>query len=233
MLPRSYMAEILGTAVLVFIGCGSVVLGGYGGAGAVGLLPVALAFGMAVTAMAYAVGPVSGAHLNPAVTLAMLVAGRIDSAKAFGYVLSQVLGAFIGAGLLALIVSLKGMSIATTGMGQTVFSAQTGMQAAMLIEFITTFIFIFVIVRVTADGTNTHAGLIIGLTLMAIILVAGSHTGMSANPARSLAPAVYMGGEALSQLWVYVVATLAAGAAAGWLGGCSMCSASASPAKKK
>lgn len=210
MCVKKLSAEAFGTAALVFIGCGAVALGGFGAAAPMGLLPIALAFGLTVTAMAYTVGAVSGAHLNPAVTAAFVVAGRMAPKEALGYMLAQVGGATFAAWLLMFLQGQFGLG--ANGLGQTVFKSTPF--AAGLLEFITTFVFITVILRTTRQGLPL-AGLVIGLTLITIILVAGAHTGMSANPARSFGPALFVGGQAMAQLWVYVVATFAAGLAAG------------------
>jgi aquaporin Z len=218
MSDRAYIAEIFGTAVLVFIGCGSVTLGGYGVAMPLGVLHIAMAFGLAVMAMAYTIGSVSGAHLNPAVTLSMLMSGRMTLGQAAGYMASQVVGGFLGISVLVGILSILATPVDFTkiGLGQTTYTAAVGAYGAGFIEFIATFIFITVILVVTRDKANsTVAGLVIGLTLTAMILVAGPLTGMSANPARSLAPAIYVKGEAFAQLWTYIVATMGAGFFAG------------------
>jgi aquaporin Z len=217
---KKYIAEAFGTAVLVFVGCGSVALAGYGGAAPLGFLPIALAFGLSVTAMAYAIGPVSGCHINPAVTIALWTAGRFPTKDLPGYIGAQVIGAFIGCGLLALVLAGKsgGYSIAQSGIGQTTF-ANYSVLSAFLVEFIATFIFTATILGVTQAkaGAGLVAGLIIGLTLMLLHLAFIPVTGNSLNPARTLAPAVYVGGQALGQVWLYIVAPLAGGALAGFL----------------
>ncbi|CAN1566439.1 GlpF Glycerol uptake facilitator and related permeases (Major Intrinsic Protein Family) [Rhabdaerophilaceae bacterium] len=213
---KKLIAEAFGTAVLVLIGCGSVAVTGYASVMPLGILPISLAFGLAVTAMAYAIGPVSGCHINPAVTMAMITSGRMSSSEGLRYMGAQVLGAFIGAGLLAMIVGGK----AGAAFGQTTFDvAKTGAGVAFLVEFIVTLIFTAVILGATQakGGAGALAGLIIGLTLAVLHLVFVPVTGISANPARSIAPNVYVGGQAAMQLWLYILAPLLGGAVAGLL----------------
>lgn len=229
---RKLIAEAFGTAVLVFLGCGAVVAVNLLGTGLTppssmaasvhtqGVVAIALAFGLAVTAMAYTIGPVSGCHINPAVTVALWMAGRFDSKDVPGYIIAQCIGGFIGAGLLALILggAPGGYKIAGGVFGQNGFGNWSVM-SAFLIEVIGTLIFTAVILGVTQAKTNTGmvAGLIIGLTLTLIHIVLIPVTGTSVNPARTLAPNVYAGGQALSQLWVFIVAPLVGGAIAGML----------------
>jgi aquaporin Z len=222
---KKYAAELIGTAVLVLMGCGSVVIGGYGGAFPIGMLPVALAFGLAVTAMAYAIGPISGCHINPAVTVAMLVAGRMERNEAVGYIIAQFIGGIVGAILIVLIATGRadGYDIAQHGLGQNGwgigYQGGYGVGAAMLTELIATFIFTLVILGVTQplDTISHHpAGLIIGLTLVIIHIVFIQVTGVSVNPARSLGPALFAGGHAISQLWLFIIVPPIGGAIAGW-----------------
>jgi aquaporin Z len=217
---KKYIAEVFGTAVLVFVGCGSVAIAGYGGTMPMGVLPIALAFGLSVTAMAYCIGPVSGCHINPAVTAAVWSAGRMKTIDAVGYVIAQVLGAFVGAGLLALVLQGKtgGYNIQTSGLGQTVFTTYS-VQSAFLVEFLATLIFTAVILGVTQanGGGGALAGLIIGLTLVLVHITFVAATGSSVNPARTLASNIYVGGEAAKQIWLYVAAPLLGGLASGLL----------------
>lgn len=213
---KKLIAEAFGTAVLVLVGCGSVALAGYGAVLPLGILPISFAFGLAVMAMAYTIGPVSGCHINPAVTLSMITAGRMSAGDGAKYMIAQVIGAFIGAGLLAVMLGGK----AGPAFGQTVFDeAKTGFAVAFLVEFTVTLIFTAVILATTQakGGAGALAGLIIGLTLMVLHVTFAQTTGISANPARTIAPNLYVGGKAAAQIWIYVVATMAGGAVAGLL----------------
>ena len=217
---KKLVAEAFGTAVLVLVGCGSVVLAGYGGTMPLGAVPIALAFGLSVTAMAYGIGPVSGCHINPAVTAAVWSAGRMSTGDALGYIAAQIFGAFVGAGLLALILSGKtgGYNVATSGLGQNMFT-NVSVLSAFLCEMIGTLIFTVVILGATQTkgGAGNVAGLIIGLTLTLIHLLLIPVTGTSVNPARTIAPNIYVGGQALSQLWLFIVAPIVGGVIAGLL----------------
>ena len=222
---KKYIAELIGTAVLVLVGCGAVAIGGYGAVLPIGVMPIGLAFGLAVTAMAYAIGPVSGCHINPAVTVAMVAAGRMPAGDAIGYIISQVIGGIVGALILVVLLSGKGAGydIHAAGLGQNGWGAgylgEYGIAAAILTEIIATFIFTAVILGVThsSQSTSHHpAGLIIGLTLFALHLPFLQITGLSVNPARSLGPAIFVGGTALAQVWLFLVMPLVAGALVGW-----------------
>lgn len=217
---KKLIAEAFGTAVLVFVGCGSVVLAGWGAAAPLGFLPIALAFGLAVTAMAYGIGPVSGCHINPAVTAAVWSSGRMSTGEAVQYVIAQVIGGFIGAGFLALVLSGKtgGYNIQTGGLGQNLFTNYSVM-SAFLCEVIGTMIFTTVILGATQGkgGAGNTAGLVIGLTLALIHILLIPVTGTSVNPARTIAPNIYVGGQALSQLWLFIVAPIVGGLISGFL----------------
>ncbi len=217
---KKYIAEIFGTAVLVFVGCGSVAIAGYGGTMPMGVLPIALAFGLSVTAMAYCIGPVSGCHINPAVTAAVWSSGRMSTTDAVGYIVAQIIGAFIGAGILALVLQGKtgSYNIQISGLGQTTFTNYS-VQSAFLIEFFATLIFTAVILGVTQSngGNGTVAGLVIGLTLALVHIAFVPATGSSVNPARTLASNIYVGGQAASQIWLYVAAPLLGGLVSGLL----------------
>jgi len=215
---KQFIAELIGTFILVFFACGTAVFAG----AQVGVLGIALAFGLALIAAAYGIGAISGAHINPAVSLGACVAGRLSVRQLVVYVIAQCLGAIIAAWLLASIA--KGVSggydVATAGLAQNGFGEgyQGGYNehAAMHFELIATFIFVLVILGAT--GRRAHpaiAGLAIGLTLVVIHLVGIRITGTSVNPARSLGPALMVGGKALSQLWLFIVAPLVGGALAG------------------
>jgi aquaporin Z len=223
---KKYLAELIGTAVLVLFGCGSVVLGSYGASFPLGMLPVAFAFGLSVTAMAYAIGPVSGCHINPAVTVSMVVAGRMEITEAVGYIISQFVGGIVGALLLYLIATGRagGYDLAGAGLGQNGWGdnylGHFNISAAILVELIGTFVFTAVILGVTHHSQSTAhhpAGLIIGLTLVLIHIVFIQVTGVSVNPARSLGPAVFAGGQALAQVWLFIIVPPIGGAIAGWL----------------
>jgi aquaporin Z len=229
---KKLIAEAFGTAVLVFVGCGAVVAVNLLGSGLTppspmgvsvhtqGIVAIALAFGLSVTAMAYTIGPVSGCHINPAVTVALWSAGRFETKDVPGYIIAQCLGGFIGAGLLALILSGApgGYKIPGGVFGQTTFG-NWSVTSALLTEFLATMIFTAVILGVTQAkaASGLVAGLVIGLTLALLHLAFVPITGNSLNPARTLAPNIYVGGQALQQLWVYIVAPLAGGFAAGLL----------------
>lgn len=217
---KKFVAEVLGTFILVFIGVGSVVAGGLGGALPLGQVGIALSFGLAVTAAAYAIGPVSGAHLNPAVTLGAFLAGRMPAADVVPYMIAQVIGATLGAFVIYLIALGKGQGfdITVDGLGQNGWDPVAGfsMTSAFVAEVVTTFLFVIVILGVTdAKHATPLAGLVIGLTLAIIHIDFIPVTGVSVNPARSIGPALFVGGTALSQLWLFIVAPLIGGALAG------------------
>ena len=210
---KKFAAELVGTMVLVLFGCGAAVLGGFDH---VGQLGIALAFGFAIIAMAYGIGPVSGCHVNPAVSLAVFIAGRMSAREMGLYWAAQFIGALVGAALVG--------CIAQTGfanLGQNGFDAASpggyGLAAGAVFEVVATAIFVVVILGVTgARGEGAFAGLAIGLTLAVIHIVGIQVTGVSVNPARSFGPALLAGGQALAQLWLFIVAPLA-GAALGAL----------------
>jgi len=203
---KKYAAEFLGAMVLVFIGCMAAVLLGTDVSG--GLLLVALAFGLSVVAMAYAIGNISGCHINPAVSLAALLDKRISLADFFGYIVSQVAGAIAGAGLLSLLIGQIGRD--TGYLGSNLVAGAGGAGGAFIVEAVLTFIFVLVILNVTADKAKSNiAGLIIGLALVLVIIVGISLTGVSVNPARSIGPAIFAGGAALTDLWVFIAAPFA------------------------
>jgi len=218
---QKYLAEVFGTAVLVLIGCATIVAGGIGGAMPLGIFPIGMAFGMTVTAMAFTIGPVSGCHLNPSVTAAVWASGRMSAGEAIGYIIAQIAGAIIGAAILYVIMKGKvaGYDVAKQGLGQNGWSDYS-LGSAMLAEFVGTLIFTIVILAVTGPkgtGLTAVAGLIIGITLMVMHLAFIPVSGSSLNGARSLGPAVFVGGTALSQVWMYLVVPTIAGAVAGWL----------------
>jgi aquaporin Z len=176
------------------------------------LLGISIAFGFAVVAMAYAIGGISGCHVNPAVTIGVLVAGKMEMKDAIGYIISQCIGAILGAAVLYLIVSgrpgfqMGEWALGSNGWGEGYLGGYNTL-SAFVIEAVMTFLFLFVILAVTSKfGNGTMAGLAIGVTLMLIHLVAIPVTGTSVNPARSLGPALFAGGKALAQLWLFFVA---------------------------
>ncbi len=214
-----YLAELFGTFVLVFIGLGSIVTGGFGGALPLGQIGIGLSFGIALIAMAYTVGPVSGAHLNPAVTLGVWIANRFPAQDVAPYMIAQVIGAVLGAGAIYGLVAsgADGYDIATTGLGQNSWDPKRyGAAPIFLFEIVATFIFVTVILAVTGGrGETALAGLIIGLTLAVLHFAFIPVSGNSLNPARSLGPALFVGGNALTQIWLYALAPLLGGALAG------------------
>lgn len=200
---KTFAAELIGTLVLVLFGCGAAVLGGFDHVGQVG---IALAFGFSIIAMAYAIGPISGCHINPAVSLGVFAAGRMSAKDMILYWIAQFIGAIIGAAIVGM--------IAKTGfanLGQNGFDAGSpggyGLQAALTFEIVATAVFIIAILGVTgAKGHGAFAGVSIGITLAMIHIVGIQVTGVSVNPARSFGPALLAGGQALSQVWVFFVA---------------------------
>jgi aquaporin Z len=216
---KKYLAELIGTFVLVIGGCGSAVLAGWaiGDAGTdlgIGTVGIAMAFGLTVLVMVYAIGRISGCHINPAITVAMFVAGKIKSKDAAFYIVFQCIGAIIAAAVLWAIASgLSGYSLDVGGLGQNGYGdgspAGYSLAACFIFEAVFTAIFLFVIFGSTHKAAPAgFAGISIGLALTLIHLVGIPITGTSVNPARSLGPAVFVGGDALSQLWLFIVAPL-------------------------
>ena len=203
---KKYIAEFVGTFVLVLIGCGVAVVT------AANVVATALAFGLAIVAMAYSIGNISGCHVNPAVSLAMLLSKKMSVKDFIGYVIAQVLGALAGAAILGVILSSFD-ALGANGFGDSM--GAENMWIALLVEVILTFIFVVAILGVTSKKEyGSVAGLVIGLTLVLVHLIGISLTGTSVNPARSLGPALLQGGEALAQVWVFIVAPLVGGALA-------------------
>ena len=218
---RKYIAEFIGTAVLVIFGCGSAVAantvvndtlgtGTYGSPLAFTTLLIAFAFGLSIVAMAYSIGNISGCHINPAVSIAMLASGKMSVKDFIGYVIAQFLGGIGGA------AALMGICGTKNGLGQNGYDAAsalgTSLTGALLIEIILTFVFVLVILGVTSKAENSSvSGLVIGLALTLIHILGIPFTGTSVNPARSLGPALFVGGEALSQVWVFIVAPIIGG----------------------
>ena len=201
---KKYFAEFIGTMVLVLIGCGTAAAVGCAVEGS-GYLLTALAFGLTIVAMAYSIGNISGCHVNPAVSIAMLVSGKMSGKDFIGYVIAQCLGAIAGA---ALLLPLVGRD---SGLGaNALYNGSVGL--SILIEIILTCIFVLAILGVTSKSENSPvAGLVIGLSLTLVHILGISFTGTSVNPARSLGPALLVGGDALACVWVFLVAPLIGG----------------------
>ena len=214
---KKYFAELVGTMVLTLLGCGTAVFVGCGTAA--GVVGTALAFGLSVVAMAYTIGGISGCHINPAITLGVVLSGRMGWKDAFGYWAGQLNGGVLGAAILYLIVSVTGAPGAMgdpSGLGANGTANAGGPAGALLVELVATFIFVLVVLGTTDDkkGAGNFAGLAIGLSLVLIHLVCINLTGTSVNPARSLGPALFVGGEALRDVWVFFAGPLAGGALA-------------------
>ena len=219
---RKLTAEFIGTFILVFGGCGSAVFSAAFPAVGIGLLGVSLAFGLTVLGCAYALGPVSGCHLNPAVSVGLAVGGRFPVKDLPGYIIAQVLGALVAAGLLLLLLKggPNGYDASVGGLAANGFGEHSpgkySMGAALLAEVVLTFIFLTVILGATAKAASAaSAGIAIGLTLTLVHLIGIPITNLSVNPARSTGPALFVGGWALAQLWLFWLAPLVGAALAG------------------
>ena len=213
---RKLAAETFGTMVLVLFGCGAAVLAG----DHVGQLGIALAFGFAIVAMAYGIGPVSGCHINPAVSLAAFVAKRMSAKDMVFYWVAQLIGALIGAFILSVLAKSGIEKLGQNGWGPG-YLGEYSLQAAAIFEVVATAIFTVVILGVTGTkGANSHAGLAIGITLAVIHIVGIQITGVSVNPARSFGPALFAGGAARSQLWLFFVAPFVGAIIGGLMFGC-------------
>jgi aquaporin Z len=215
---KKYIAELIGTMVLVLFGCGSAAIAG----AMVGTLGIALAFGLSIVAMAYVIGDISGCHINPAVSIGMWIDGRMETNDLIMYIVFQCIGAIIGIALLAAIIncapSLGGY--AATGLGQNGFGSASSVGinviGAIIVEIIMTFVFVFTVLGVTKKAENAAvAGIVIGLTLAFVHIIGIPLTGTSVNPARSLAPALFLGGQALEQVWVFILAPVVGAVFAG------------------
>ena len=215
---KRYISELLGTMVLVLFGCGSAAIAG----SILGTFGIAMAFGLSIIAMAYVIGDISGCHVNPAVSIGMWIDGRLDSKDLLAYIVFQCIGAIIGIALLAAIIncapSLGGY--AATGLGQNGFGSASSVGinviGAIIVEIIMTFVFVFTVLGVTKRAENTAvSGIVIGLTLALVYLIGIPLTGASVNPARSLAPALFLGGQALEQVWVFILAPIVGAVFAG------------------
>jgi aquaporin Z len=207
---KKYLAELLGTFVLVFIGTGSAVVAGK----YIGFLGISLAFGLAVLVMVYAIGQISGCHINPAITIAMLANGKIKGKDAVIYIIVQCIGAIIASVLLlAIMTGHPGYDLATNGLGQNGYGAASpgdfSLVSGFIAEVVLTFVFLMVIFGATSKKAPAgFAGTAIGLSLAMIHMVGIPITGTSVNPARSLGPALVAGGTALAQLWMFIVAPI-------------------------
>ena len=205
---KKYVAEVIGTFVLVLLGCGTAMLVGCDAKNGGGYILTALAFGLVIVGMAYCVGNISGCHINPAVSLAVLLSGGMTFTDFIGYVVSQCLGAIAGAGTLKLIFDLGNVTDMTGGYGANGLAGVNGNAGAgIIVEIVLTFIFVLTILGVTSKNAKhgSFGGLIIGLTLTLVHIFGIGLTGTSVNPARSLGPAILAGGDALSDLWVFIV----------------------------
>ena len=213
---KKYIAEFIGTLVLVTLGCGTAMLVGCDAASGGGYILTALAFGLVIVAMAYSIGNISGCHINPAVSLAMLISKQLTSKDFIGYVVAQILGAIVGALILKLIFGLGGVEDMTGGLGSNGLAGVNGSAiAGLIVEIVLTFIFVLAIIGVTSKVENgAVAGLVIGLTLVLVHILGIGLTGTSVNPARSIGPALFAGGAALGSLWVFIVGPLVGGALA-------------------
>ncbi|MBQ4604824.1 MAG: aquaporin [Clostridia bacterium] len=202
---KKYIAEFIGTFVLVLFACGTAAVVGCSAENGTGYLLTALAFGLVIVAMAYSIGNVSGCHINPAVSIAMLVSGKLSIADFIGYIVAQFAGATAGAAVLMALVGKE------SGLGaNALYNDSIGL--SILVEIILTFVFVIAILGVTSKVENSSvAGIVIGLTLTLVHILGISFTGTSVNPARSFGPAILLGGDALSCVWVFIVAPLVGG----------------------
>lgn len=205
---KKYIAECIGTFVLVVFGCGTAVAVGCDAASGSGYILTALAFGLVIVAMAYSIGNISGCHVNPAVSIAMLLRKQLTTKDFIGYVVAQCIGAILGALVLGLIFGFD------CGFGANGLYRDSAF-GSLLIEIVLTFVFVLAILGVTSKGENgAVTGLVIGLSLTLVHILGIALTGTSVNPARSLGPALFAGGDALRSLWVFIVGPLVGGALA-------------------
>lgn len=202
---KKYIAEFIGTFVLVLFACGTAAVVGCSAENGTGYLLTALAFGLVIVAMAYSIGNISGCHINPAVSIAMLVSGKLSVKDFIGYVIAQFAGATAGAAVLMTLVGKE------SGLGANALY-NGNIALSILIEIILTFVFVIAILGVTSKVENgAVAGIVIGLSLTLVHILGISFTGTSVNPARSFGPALFVGGDALSSVWVFIVAPLIGG----------------------
>lgn len=211
---KKFAAEFIGTFVLVFFSCGAAAITG-GIDGKLGIFGIAAIFGLSIVAMAYAIGHISGCHINPAVSLAMLINGKLKIGDFFGYLIAQFAGGIAAAALLKALIGMAGkLDVDKTGLGADGYAELSyvglNLGGALMVEIILTFIFVLAILGVTSsEKTAPFAGIVIGLTLTFVHILGIPLTGTSVNPARSLGPALFTGGQALEQVWVFLAAPLA------------------------
>jgi aquaporin Z len=207
---KKYLAELIGTFVLTFLGCGAAVSLNCGSDTA-SIVGTALAFGLTVIAMAYTIGGISGCHINPAITLAVACSGRMTWKDAIGYWVGQFIGGVLAAACLYLIVEGMADPVLAKGTHTGANACSGAVAQGLVVEIVLTFLFVLVVLGATSKtngATNNFAGLAIGLTLILIHLVGIHYTGTSVNPARSVGPALFEGGKALEQIWVFIVGPL-------------------------
>ena len=215
---KKYIAEAIGTMVLTLVGCGTAVFTG-------NIVAIALAFGLSVVAMAYCIGPISGCHINPAITVGMAIDGRMEKQDVIGYIIAQFIGGIIGAFLLWFIIGQTDVTVATVGLGTNGFDEQSAfgisMFGALVVEILLTLFFVLAALGVTSTkATAAQGGIVIGLALVLVHLMGITLTGTSVNPARSLGPAIFYAFEdtiALTQVWVFIVAPIIGAVIAGFL----------------
>ena len=209
---KKYFAECIGTFVLTLLGCGTAMF--LGCAEPAGVVGTAIAFGLTVVAMAYTIGNISGCHINPAITFAVALSGRMSWKDACGYWVGQIIGGIVAGAILLLLTKVVAAPDLTGGLGTNGVANAGGVGGALLVEFIATFIFVLVVLGATDEklGAGKPAGLAIGLTLILVHLVCINLTGTSVNPARSLGPAIFAGGAALKDVWVFFVGPCAGAA---------------------
>lgn len=211
---KKYLAEFIGTMVLTLMGCGAAVSLGCTNGDPETVVGTAFAFGLSVIAMAYSIGGISGCHINPAITLGVWLSGRMSGKDALGYMVFQVIGGVVAA---AILFGLTSTAEGIAGTGANDIQVGSSMAAAIIAEVVFTAIFVFVVLGATSKtngATNNFAGLAIGLTLVLVHLVCIRYTGTSVNPARSIGPAIFQGGTALSHLWIFIVAPMVGAAVA-------------------
>ena len=202
---KKNISEFIGTAVLVLFGCGTAIVTEGN------IIPTSLAFGLSIIAIAYSIGDISGCHINPAVSIAMYLTKKLNLKELIGYIISQVLGAFFGMGILYLLLKSSNIPLGTLGVNgyKELSAVNLSLLGAIITEIILTFVFILTILNVTNNKkTDKIAGLIIGLTLTFVHIFGIVLTGTSVNPARSLAPALIYGGKALKQVWVFILSPI-------------------------
>ena len=211
---KKYIAECIGTFVLTLLGCGTAMF--LGCDTAAGVVGTAIAFGLTVIAMAYTIGAISGCHINPAITFAVALSGRMSWKDACGYWCGQIVGGIVAGAVLLLLANTVSAPDLTGGLGTNGVANAGGVGGAILVEAIATFIFVLVVLGSTdaKKGAGNLAGLAIGLTLILVHLVCINLTGTSVNPARSIGPALFVGGEALANVWVFILAPMVGGACA-------------------